>query len=186
MARRRKNARYTRLWLPPLLSLALAAFVQHACQMLSASLVPGLWLHVDALFLLFPLLYLRFKHGLPQVVLTALALDAMSMGPFGTRLVLYSLVLALALPFRVRIRRENPLHTLWVAMGVNLFVFAGLELVALFWSVHMAGVPAERVLVDFLISELVVGLSAFWWVELQRQLIIWISAEDPASFPILN
>lgn len=161
-------------------------FVQHACQMLSASVLPGLWLHIDALFLVFPILYLRFAHGLPQLVIVSLAYDAMWPGPYGTRLVIYSLILAVMVPIRLRIRRENPMHVLLLSMALNLVVFVGLALVATFSPEHMGEVPIGRMLGDLLASELVVGLCAFWWLEVQRALIIMSSGDDPAGYPIVG
>lgn len=171
--------------MPPLACLVLAALVQHACELLGESMLPGFWLHLDALYLVFPLLYLRFAHGLPQVAFTALMLDAMWPGPFGTRLVLYSLALAMMIPLRVRVRRENPLHVFWLASGMNLFVFAGFWLQTLLGPDALACVPLTRILTDLLVSELLVGFSAYWWMEFQRLVIFRSCGQDPAGFPIL-
>ena len=185
MSPRRKHQNYARLWIPPLANLVLAAFMQHACQMLAALGVNGLWLQIDALYLVFPLLYLRFAHGLPQVVFTALALDAFWPGPYGTRLVLYAVMLVVMLPFRVRIRRENPIHVFWLALSLNLLLFGGLWCVAVFGPAHIAIVSTSRILGDLIISEIVVGFAAFWWMELQRKIITIVAREDPASYTII-
>ena len=186
MSARRKRRPYTRLWIPPLLSLALAAFIQHGCQMLGDMGIPGVWLQADALFIVFPLLYLRFAHGLPQVIFTALALDAFWSGPYGTRLVIYGIVMIAMLPLRARIRRENPAHVLWLAALINLLIFTGLWIVAAFGPDKALHVPLTRVLGDLLISELVVGAGAFWWMEVQRRAIIMVSDEDPAGYEIVS
>jgi hypothetical protein len=185
MSPRRQKRHYARLILPALASLVLAAFVQHGCELLASCGMPGLWLHVDALFLLFPLLYLRFAAGLPQVAFTALALDAFWPGPYGTRLVIYGVVLICMLPLRARIRRENPSHVFWLAILMNLLVFCGLWIVAAFSSAKAGGVPLLRILVDLGVSELFVGALAFWWMELQRKMITAISGEDPAGYTII-
>ena len=185
MSPRRKKRRIARLILPPLASLVLAAFVQHGCELLASCGVPGLWLHVDALFLIFPLLYLRFAVSMPQVAFTALALDAFWPGPYGTRLVIYGIVMICVLPLRARIRRENPSHVFWLSMLMNLLVFLGLWIVAAFSSSKAGGVPVSRVLGDLAVSEVMVGAAAFWWMELQRKAITHISNEDPASYSII-
>jgi hypothetical protein len=185
MSPRRQQRHYARLILPPLACLVLSAFVQHGCELLSSCGVPGLWLQVDALFLIFPLLYLRLAVSVPQVVFTGLALDAFWPGPYGTRLVIYCLVLICMLPLRARIRRENPSHVFWLSLLMNLLVFLGLWIVAAFSSAKAGGVPLLRILGDLAVSELVVGAAAFWWMELQRKAITVISDEDPANYTII-
>jgi hypothetical protein len=186
MSARRKSRPCSRFWIPPLMSLCLAAFLQHGCQMLAAAGLPGVWLQADALFLVFPLLYLRFAHGLPQVIFTALALDAFWPGPYGTRLVLYGIVMIAMLPLRARIRRENPTHVLWLAALMNLLLFTGLWLVAAFDAGRGLHVPLARVLGDMALSVFVTSIGAFWWMELQRRVIIMASDEDPASYEIVS
>jgi len=173
-----------RFWIPLAASVALSMFVQHGCELLSDCGVGGLWILPDALYLVFPILYLRFAHGLPQVAVTALAIDAFWPGPYGTRLVIYGIVMIAMLLLRARIRRENPTHVFWFAMLMNLLIFNGIWLVTAFGPRATAPVPIARILGDFAASELITGLAAFWWMELQRYVISKVSGEDPANYTI--
>jgi hypothetical protein len=178
---RRKHKKNARLWLPPLTSLLLAMIVQHSNQML-ASAGSSFWIHVDALFLVFPLFYLRFAHGLPQTVFVALALGAFSPLPFGTELVIYLAVLVVMTPWRVRIRRENPGHVFWLALFMEALCYGGEWIAA---GILGLSAPLSRILTDLVLSSLFCGMAAFWWMELQRRAIITVSGEDPAGYPIL-
>jgi hypothetical protein len=113
-----------------LLSLLLSLLLHHINTELTAFRIFGgvlnIRLFMEALYLLFPLLYLRFAHGFPQVVIVALWLDAMEPHNFGLRLTLYTLLLVLMLPVRVRIRRENPAHVARLAMVMNFLLFTAL------------------------------------------------------------
>jgi hypothetical protein len=173
-----------RFWIPLVASIALSMFVGHGCELLNDCGVSGIWILPDALYLVFPILYLRFAHGLPQIAITALAIDAFWPGPYGTRLVIYGIVMMAMLPLRARIRRENPRHVFWFAMLMNLMIFAGIWIVTVFGPQKTAPVPFSRVLGDFAVSELLVGLAAFWWMELQRYVISKVSGEDPANYTI--
>lgn len=184
MPRRRKRRPFARFWIPFLSSLALYAFVQHGCELLNENGVPGLWILPDALYLVFPILYLRFAHGLPQVAITALAIDAFWPGPYGARLVIYGVVMMAMLPLRTRIRRENPKHVFWFAILMNLMIFAGIWIVTAHGPHRTAEVSLSRIFGDLLASEIVTGISAFWWMELQRRVIRMISGEDPADYTI--
>jgi len=68
-----RRARRGRLWLPVLLSLLLSLLLHHINTELTAFRIFGgvlnIRLFMEALYLLFPLLYLRFAHGFPQVVI---------------------------------------------------------------------------------------------------------------------
>ena len=185
MSIRRKRRPMARFWIPLVSSIALSMFVQHGCELLNDCGLRGLWIMPDALFLVFPLLYLRFAHGLPQVALTALAVDAFWPGPFGTRLFVYGLVMIAMLPLRARIRRENPKHVFWFAMLMNLLVFAGIWIVSALAVADRGTVPLSRILVDMAVSVVGVGMAAFWWMELQRYIIRKVSGEDPANYTIL-
>jgi len=180
---RRRRRPLARFWIPLAASVALSMFVVHGCELLNDCGVSGLWIMPDALFLVFPVLYLRFAHGLPQVVLTALAIDAFWPGPYGTRLVVYGIVMIAMLPLRARIRRENPKHVFWFAMLMNLLIFVGIWLVTVLGG-RMAAVPTARIWGDLAASEIVVGMAAFWWMELQRYVIRKVSGEDPADYTI--
>jgi hypothetical protein len=181
---RRKRRPLARFWIPLFSSVALSMFVVHGCELLNDCGVSGIWILPDALFLVFPLLYLRFAHGLPQVALTALAIDAFWPGPYGTRLVVYGIVMIAMLPLRARIRRENPVHIFWFAMLMNLLIFVGIWLATVFFGDRIAAVPLARIFGDGAASLFFVGLSAFWWMEVQRYLIRKVSGEDPADYTI--
>lgn len=173
-----------RLWIPPLANLFFALFVQHGCELVSA-VIPGVWFHMDAVYLMFPLLYLRFAHAFPQVVFTALALDVFWPGPYGTRLVIYTLMLVLMLPYRTRIRRENFTQVFGATVVVNLIMFLALWIVAAFSLGFSSGVSVWREISDMIASSLMAGLLAYGWMEFQRKVITMVSNEDPAGYPIL-
>jgi hypothetical protein len=162
----------------------MAAAVQHACELMNECGMPGLWLHVDALLIIFPFFYMRFAHALPQAAITALALDAMWAGPFGTRLVVYSLVLAVFLPLRVRVRRENPSHMFFFGMMMTLVTFAGLTAASMWAIADWSAFSPLRSGYDLAASMLVCGSASYWWMEFQRRSIIGICGEDPAGYSI--
>lgn len=174
------------LWFPPLANLVMAMVVQHACQLFSEFVFEGVWLQFDALFLVFPLLYLRYGYGLFQAAFIALAYDAMWPGPYGSRLVIYCIMLLLFYPLRTRLRRENHMNVFWLAAGMNLLIFFALMLVAYVSSGNVGRVSFDRWGMDLLVSELFVGLFAFAWIEAQRMLIARLSGVDPADYKILD
>lgn len=177
-----------RLWLPVVLSLGLHALLHGLNQVLAATQVAGgtlnLHLSLEALFLLFPLLYLRFAHGLPQVAIVALMIDAMEPQGFGSRLIIYSLMLVTVLPLRVRLRRENPAHVAWLAFAINLVLHLALLIVALWGPTTLTGALFWRTVVDFALSQTVVLMVAFPWLQFQRWAIIQLTGEDPAAYAI--
>jgi hypothetical protein len=184
LVRRTSKNSVARLWIPPVANILLILFIQHGCEIFSW-IVPGLWFQVDAVYLMFPLLYLRFAHAWPQVVITALALDAFWPGPYGTRLVIYSLMLVLMLPYRTRIRRENPFQIFMACVFMNLIIFSALWCVASFSIGDNSGASIVREIMDMLFSSLLAGILSYGWTEFQRKMIIMVSDEDPAGYPIL-
>lgn len=184
MIMHRTGSGNARLWIPPLANVIFALFIQHGCELFS-SILPGFWFQIDAVYLLFPLMYLRFAHAIPQVVITALAVDAFWPGPYGTRLVIYTLVLVFAMPYRTRVRRENPMQVFGVTAIMNAIMFAALWIVASYSMGDASGSSVWREISDMLFSSILAGLLAFGWMEFQRKVITMVSGEDPARYQIL-
>lgn len=173
-----------RLWIPPLANIVFALFIQHGCELFS-SIIPGFTFHVDAVYLVFPLLYLRFAHAFPQVVITALAVDAFWPGPYGTRLVIYTVLFVLMIPSRTRVRRENPAQVFALTAFMNAIVFLALWIVASFSIGEVSGSSVWRELGDLFFSSIFAGLIAYFYMEFQRKVIIMVANEDPAGYQIL-
>lgn len=164
-----------RVW-APLLSMWLLYIAMHLLNQLLAPF--GIWLFIEGLFLVFPLLYLRLKHGLLCILLLGLLLDAGSAYPLGLRSTAYALTLLAFTPLRRRVRRENKLQATLVALGLNLCVFLFVFCGVIASQPQMSWPLAGRALSDLLLSEAIVALAAMQWIHFQRQLLIAIANDD--------
>lgn len=150
-----------------------------AVHLLNQLLAPiGIRIFIEGLFLIFPLLYLRLKHGLLCILLLGLLLDAGTAYPLGLRSTVYALTLMMFTPLRRRVRRENTLQATLVGLGLNLvvflFVFAGVVI----GEADLTLPLASRAITDLFLSEIIIGIVAMQWLHFQRQLLIAIANDD--------
>ncbi len=148
------------------------------------SALAGLSVHltIDALFLLFPALYLSLFDGVIIVAITALLTDAWLPVPYGTSLFLFLIAYGLIRLTRSRMRRENKSHLIWLALAINGGFILALSVLMAFPD--PAGlVYWMRNIFDTIISLAVLALLAGWWVDLQRTLLIYFDANLASELP---
>jgi len=148
------------------------------------SALAGFSIHltIDALFLLFPALYLPLFDGVIIIAITALLIDAWLPVPYGTSLFLFLIAYGLTRLTRFRVHRENKFHLIWLALAIN----AGLIL-AIFVLMAFPG-PTDLVywmrnIFDTMISIAVLALLAGWWVDFQRVILLYFGANLGSELP---
>ena len=139
-------------WLTGLLNHYLAGFAVH--------------FYLGGLLLAYASLRLDPKQGLITMVLTSLLVDALDPMPFGTSLVLFSIVHLTVLYGRQRFPREGAIFGIVVALLANLFLFIALS----FLLVGTNPRPADawlRIFCDLFFSQVAIFLVAPWFLALQ-------------------
>ena len=148
----------------------------------SALAMLSVHLTLDAIFLLFPALYLPLFDGLVIVVLTALMTDAWLPIPYGTSLCLYLIAYGLARQEHFRLRREKKLHVIYLAVIINAGIM--LALTALMTFPNPANLAYwMRNFLDILLSLLGLVFLAGWWVNIQRTVLIYFGTDIAAELP---
>jgi rod shape-determining protein MreD len=122
--------------------------------------------YLGGLLLAYGALRLDPKQGLTAMVLTSLLVDALDPVPFGTSLVLFSLVHLTVLYGRQRFPREGAIFGIVVALLANLFLFIALS----FLLVGSNPRPADawlRIFCDLFFSQIAILVIAPWFLSLQ-------------------
>lgn len=122
--------------------------------------------YLGGLLLAYAALRLDPKQGLTATVLTSLLVDALDPVPFGTSLVLFSLVHLTVLYGRQRFPREGAVFGIVVALLANLFLFIALS----FLLVGTNPRPADawlRIFCDLFFSQIAILVVAPWFLSLQ-------------------
>jgi rod shape-determining protein MreD len=158
-------------WIIPfaanLLLIAIAREANHHLAQFGISLViAGLVLPVTAL-------RLSQGPGLLAVVLTGLAMDALTPAMFGSHAIVLAAALLVVRAFRHRLMRESLSTHFAVALLANLLLFLAQPLFA--GSIDAYATPSVlRVVVDLLLSQLALCALAWWFFVLQeRALVLW-------------
>lgn len=130
--------------------------------------VAGLAVHFyfGGLLVTYAALRLDPRSGFTATLLTGLMVDALEPVPFGTSLILFSLVHSVVLYGRHRFPREGAIFGLVVALLANLFLFVALS----FLLVGAAPHPASawlRIFADLFFSQLALLLITPWFITLQ-------------------
>lgn len=123
-------------------------------------------LYFGGLLIAYAALRLDPKQGLIATVLTGLMVDALDPVPYGTSLLLYSLVHVTVLYGRQRFPREDAIFGIVVALLANLFLFIALS----FLLVGANPRPANawlRIFADLFFSQVAILLVAPWFLALQ-------------------
>ncbi|HWA27267.1 MAG TPA: hypothetical protein VG734_16560 [Lacunisphaera sp.] len=130
--------------------------------------IAGLAVHLSlgGLLVAYGALRLDARHGLTATILTALLVDALEPVPFGTSLVLFSLVHATVLYGRQQFPREGAIIGIVVALLANLFLFIALSFLMVGQNPHPASAWL-RIFVDLFFSQLAIVLVAPWFLALQ-------------------
>ena len=122
--------------------------------------------YLGGLLLTYAALRLDPKQGLTATVLTSFLVDALDPVPFGTSLVLFSLVHLTVLYGRQRFPREGAVFGIVVALLANLFLFIALS----FLLVGTNPRPADawlRIFCDLFFSQIAILVVAPWFLSLQ-------------------
>jgi len=130
-------------------------------------------LYLGGLLVTYAALRLDSRHGWISTLLTGLAADASSALPYGTSLVLFSLVYAILLQGRQRFPREELVFAIVVALLINLFLFIAIS----FLLVGNNPRPASawvRLFWDLLASQCVIAALTSWFMSLQNQVFIFL------------
>jgi len=126
----------------------------------------AVFFYLGGLLITYAALRLDPKQGLIATLLTGLMVDALEPVPFGTSLVLFSLVHLTVLYGRQRFPREGAVFGIVVALLANLFLFIALS----FLLVGAGPRPASawlRIFGDLLFSQLAIFVVAPWFLALQ-------------------
>lgn len=157
---RRSDPRWLIVTLANLLLLWLAGVFNHHVAGLA------LYCYHGGLLVTYAALRLDPRSGLTATLLTALAADALAPVPYGTSLVLFSLVHGVVLYGRHRFPREGAVFGLVIALLANLFLFVALS----FLLVGASPRPAAawgRILADLLFSQAAILAVGPWFLALQ-------------------
>ncbi len=122
--------------------------------------------YLGGLLIAYAALRLDPKQGLIATVLTGLMVDVLEPVPFGTSLLLYSMVHVTVLYGRQRFPREGAVFGIVVALLANLFLFIALS----FLLVGANPRPASawlRIFADLFFSQGAILLVAPWFLALQ-------------------
>ena len=122
--------------------------------------------YLGGLLIAYAALRLDPKSGLIVTVLTGLMVDALEPVPFGTSLVLYSLVHVTVLYGRQRFPREGAIFGIVVALLANLFLFIALSFL-LVGANPRPGNAWLRIFADLFFSQVAIMLVAPWFIALQ-------------------
>jgi rod shape-determining protein MreD len=139
-------------WLTGLFNHYIAGFAVH--------------LYLGGLLVTYGALRLDPRSGLTATLLTGLLVDALEPVPFGTSLILFSLVHATVLYGRHRFPREGAVFAMVVALLANLFLVIALS----FLLVGAGPRPASawlRIFVDLLFSQGAILVITPWFIALQ-------------------
>lgn len=123
-------------------------------------------LYLGGLLVTYAALRLDPRSGLTATVLTGLAADALTPVPFGTSLILYSLVHATILYGRHRFPREGAVFAMVVALLANLFLFIALSFL-LVGANPRPGTAWLRIFADLFFSQIAILALAPWFIALQ-------------------
>ena len=157
---RRRDPRWFLVFLANLLLIWLVGLANHLLAPYNVSLYAG------GLLVTFASLRLDLRHGFIAMLLTALAVDALTPVPFGISLLLFGLVQAVLVYGRQRFPREEPVFATVVALLSNLFLFLCVSFILIGHQPH----PGEawlRLFADLLLSQLVLVLITPWFMALQ-------------------
>ena len=126
----------------------------------------AVYFYLGGLLVTYAALRLDAKHGLITTMLTGLMVDAMEPVPFGTSLLLYSLVHATVLYGRQRFPREGAVVGIVVALLANLFLFISLSFL-LVGANPRPGHAWLRIFADLFFSQIAILVVAPWFLALQ-------------------
>jgi hypothetical protein len=134
--------------------------------------VAGFAVHffLGGLLIAYGALRLDPKQGLIATVLTALLVDALEPVPFGTSLVLFSLIHVTVLYGRQQFPREGAVIGIVVALLANLFLFIALSFL-LVGAHPRPGSAWLRIFADLFFSQLAILLVAPWFLALQDRVM---------------
>jgi rod shape-determining protein MreD len=126
----------------------------------------GVHFYLGGLLIAYAALRLDPKQGLIATVLTGLMVDALEPVPFGTSLVLFSLIHVTVLYGRQRFPREGAIFGIVVALLANLFLFIALSFL-LVGANPRPGNAWLRIFADLFFSQLAILVVAPWFLALQ-------------------
>lgn len=160
-----------------LIILIVNALLYFFVNQLNAALgAKGIYLSLDALYILFAALYFSNYHGLIITAASALTVDAVLPSHFGTNLIIYTIALLTIGRMKIRLRRENPYHVILIALVINLLIILTFTLVTEREGI-MSGWFWIRLITDLFLSELVIAIIAPWYLNLQRILLLYLGID---------
>lgn len=138
----------------------------------------GVHLYVGGLLVTYAALRLSLRHGLAATLLLGLAIDAMEPMPvidghpfYGLHLMLLASALVVIYQLRGRFPREETMFRILTAAAANLVLYLCISF-AFLRGQPSFGVTFERLLVDFLWSELFVVVVAPWFFAFQERALV--------------
>jgi len=147
------------------LLLFLVAMVNDALAPLS------IYLYINGLIVLVPLIYLSLSKGLLCVLITGIYSDAILLLPFGTSPVIFAVVFTAYYWFRQEFKTHySPGHNLLYAVSGNAFLLAITSITLNEGSLSHFSYWSS-ILLNFLFSQIVLSLITPWFISLQGSLV---------------
>lgn len=143
----------------------------------------ALHLYLGGLLITYAALRLDAKHGLIATVLTGFMVDSLEPVPFGTSLVLFTLIHVTVLYGRQRFPREGAIFGIVVALLTNLFLVIALS----FLLVGANPRPADawlRIFTDLLFSQIAILVIAPWFFALQDRTMELVEIHPETGRPV--
>jgi hypothetical protein len=140
-------------------------------------------LYLGGLFVTYSALRLDPRSGFIATMLTSLLVDAMEPVPFGSSLILFSLVHATMLYGRHRFPREGAVFAVVVALLANLFLITALS----FMLIGAGPRPVAawlRIFADLIFSQLALLVIAPWFISLQDRAMDLVGIHPETGRPV--
>lgn len=137
------------------------------------------YLFLDAIFLLFPALYLRLGEGAAMAILTGFFIGSVRPVEFGQQALLFLLVFLAMRLWAIRLRREKPQHVVLLALFTNTVLFIG-TWILVNGATSMGHTPIGRIMQDFAVSTIALLFMAYRSVT-WPYLALYYLGEDPGQ-----
>ncbi len=127
----------------------------------------ALYVFIPALALVYPALYLPFRHGFIPILITAAAIEATLPVATGTFVAFATLAALILERYRHRLRSESFGYATGTTIAVNLAL--ALALTAILATPHPG-----RLLADLVLSSLIIMVATGWFFSLQHASLAWL------------
>lgn len=139
----------------------------------------GLYMTIGGLFVVFPALKLPFEQGFIAVFFTGLCWDALTPVPFGFFAFLMSALCVGIYQMRHRLRSQRKFYIVLAAFVANVLIIVVCWL--LWGSLWFHWDALARFSLELMLSQLLVVLLGFWFIELQENALFLMGGTPTAD-----